>query len=157
MNFNAFEQIYINSRRNQSHYRMGQTYLYELRDQIRECQQATQLLIVHLMLTMSKSTAKTWEEVQTVTLNYNDEETRKQVTSNKNNFYQAIKDLVDMKILLKQKPGIYVVNPYYMCFCSKEQMRQFRVELEQSYHKIQSENLAKHMKPLGPPPPPVKP
>ena len=68
-----------------------------------------------------------------VVLDGNDNKTRASITSNRNNFYAAIKNLVDMGVLMKYKPKHYLVNPYYFSVLTEEQVNFLR---RHKYHLL---------------------
>ena len=125
-NYTLFEQIYIKCGRNKQHYKVMKMYFGEIVDKLEESSSLFKLFILYIECNMVKKPSVSWEETQTLVFDFNDERIKKWTTSNKNNFYKIIKELVDSHIVFKgNKPKQYIVNPFYISCCSEAQMEEF--------------------------------
>lgn len=61
----------------------------------------------------------------TISLDFDDEFCRNMIIGNKMKFYQAIRILVELKILYKLKPKVYIVSMDYICLMSLTQKSYF--------------------------------
>lgn len=149
MNLNSFEQIYIDFRKYKTHYKISHCYLYEIAEQLRNSSDKAQLLFVHIQLSMVKNPSKTWQEVQTITLDYKDQVLFKKLGGYRTKFYSAIKELIDMQLLFKVANHKYIVNPYYMTVATKQQLHDFKVYFENKHINTQAERTTNDPLPPG--------
>ena len=113
-------------------------YVGEIIDKIKDLSNSSKLLILYLQCNMVKTPSETWEQTQTVVLDYTDKNLIDYIGSNKQNFYKSIKDLIELHILFKgDKPKQYVVNPFYISCCSEKQMEDFHNDIMNKFASSQ--------------------
>lgn len=76
-------------------------------------------------------------DTMSIELDFNNESCRSMITKNKKSFYDAIKELMESKFLLKWKPKFYLVHHGYISLLTDEHINNLKQE---KYSTIQGIN-----------------
>lgn len=83
-------------------------------------------IIFYCILNMK--TQKDEIDTMSIRLDFNDESCRSMITGNANNFYAAIKELMEAKFLMKWKPKVYLVHHGYISMLTDDHISNLKQE-----------------------------